>query len=213
MSLKITLDNIQQALQNEIQLEQEQNSTPNSVGSNSTVPGSTFANTQIPDSHYYTGELSGTHVSHHTELSDRHTADTTPITQRYQHHLQQQQQQHIYYYNPQTSEYRSDTGQHVYPKITDTNQNQPTPNLKNARNVNNRKAKRRSTSPLYKTNEEILNSLKRILEKHEREDRDYEVVQEWRRVAQCVDRILFFVFLIATFFSTIGVLVIAPSTQ
>ena len=63
------------------------------------------------------------------------------------------------------------------------------------------------------TSDEIIQSLKRILEKHEREDRDYEVVQEWRKVAQVVDRILFWIFFVGTLGSTLAVLVIAPSTK
>ena len=64
-----------------------------------------------------------------------------------------------------------------------------------------------------RSNEDIMNSLRRILYKHDKEDRNYEIIQEWRRVAQVVDRILFFVFLLGTFFSTIAILVIAPSVK
>ncbi|KAL3867163.1 hypothetical protein ACJMK2_044385 [Sinanodonta woodiana] len=75
-----------------------------------------------------------------------------------------------------------------------------------------KRPKKRSTS-IRRTNEEILHSLKKILEKHEKEDRDYEVIQEWRRVAQVVDRILFWIFFIGTLTSTLAVLVIAPATR
>ena len=53
----------------------------------------------------------------------------------------------------------------------------------------------------------------RILERHEREEKEYESVQDWRRLAQTVDRILFFFFLFLTVASTLAVLVIAPSLQ
>ncbi|XP_041375144.1 neuronal acetylcholine receptor subunit alpha-10-like [Gigantopelta aegis] len=61
--------------------------------------------------------------------------------------------------------------------------------------------------------EDVLLSLTRILDKHENEEKDYEIMQEWRRLAQTVDRILFFIFLFGTVISTFAVLVIAPATQ
>jgi len=64
-----------------------------------------------------------------------------------------------------------------------------------------------------KTHDEIIQSLKRILEKHEREDRDYEIIQDWRRVAQVVDRILFWIFFFGTLTSTLAILVIAPASK
>ncbi|XP_064608588.1 neuronal acetylcholine receptor subunit alpha-10-like isoform X2 [Liolophura sinensis] len=73
-------------------------------------------------------------------------------------------------------------------------------NSKNPRNVS-------------KTNEEILRALKRLIEKHDREDHEYEIIQEWRKVAQVVDRILFWIFLTGTLVSTLTVLVIAPLTR
>ena len=69
---------------------------------------------------------------------------------------------------------------------------------------------RRRTGHSY---EEVLLSLLRILERHEREEKEYESVQDWRRLAQTVDRILFFFFLFLTVASTLAVLVIAPSLQ
>lgn len=216
MSLKITLDNIQQALQNEAHLDKDQHITQTSI--NSTREPKERTNTQ--------GNLRTT--SRHEPLaSDANRGDDlpsvttnhignssrpTPETVRGSHSYIQQQ--HIYQYNPQTSQFYSQTGSHMYPIIIDRNSNQSNSRTSSpSRSENHREVKRRSNSALSKTNEEILNSLKRILEKHEKEDRDYEVVQEWRRVAQCVDRILFFIFLIATFSSTIGILVIAPAFQ
>ena len=61
--------------------------------------------------------------------------------------------------------------------------------------------------------EDVLLSLTRILDKHENEEKDYEIMQEWRRLAQTVDRILFFIFLFGTVLSTLAILVIAPATQ
>ncbi|XP_033749116.1 LOW QUALITY PROTEIN: neuronal acetylcholine receptor subunit alpha-10-like [Pecten maximus] len=64
-----------------------------------------------------------------------------------------------------------------------------------------------------KAHDEIIQALKRILEKHEKEDRDYEVVQDWRRVAQVVDRVLFWIFFLGTFTSTLIILVITPASK
>lgn len=216
VSLKITLDNIQQALQNEAQIDsnrqahstvngpQHQNAekTDKTVqGMHSVVCGPGLSNQTVQ---------TGNHVVYHT--LDVPT-EQTPQQQYYKH------------YNPETNEYKTAAGQQTHQvtvtqeKVQTTNDmgpaqseshNQSSPQF---RSENNRRTKRRSNSTLSKTNEEILNSLKRILEKHEKEDRDYEVVQEWRRVAQCADRILFFIFLIATFSSTLAILVIAPATQ
>ncbi|XP_050402291.1 neuronal acetylcholine receptor subunit alpha-10 [Patella vulgata] len=64
-----------------------------------------------------------------------------------------------------------------------------------------------------KSYEDIILSLTRLLDKHDREENEYEVMQEWRRLAQTIDRILFFIFLGGTVISTLAILVIAPSTQ
>lgn len=64
-----------------------------------------------------------------------------------------------------------------------------------------------------KSHEEIVRNLQSILNKHEKEDRDYEIIQEWRQVAQVVDRILFWIFLFGTLSSTIIILVIAPAIK
>ncbi|KAL8562649.1 hypothetical protein ACOMHN_011221 [Nucella lapillus] len=69
---------------------------------------------------------------------------------------------------------------------------------------------RRKTNYSY---EDVLLSLLRILERHEREEKEYESVQDWRRLAQTVDRILFFFFLFLTVGSTLAVLVVTPSLQ
>lgn len=77
------------------------------------------------------------------------------------------------------------------------------------------------TSPLLtnddsassKTNEEILSVLRSIIRRYEQEDHQDLVIQEWRQVAVCVDRILFWVFFFGTLGSTLIVLVIAPITR
>ena len=61
--------------------------------------------------------------------------------------------------------------------------------------------------------EEVLLSLLRVLERHDRDEKEYESVQDWRRLAQTVDRILFFFFLVLTVVCTVAVLVIAPALQ
>ncbi|XP_046373231.2 neuronal acetylcholine receptor subunit alpha-10-like [Haliotis rufescens] len=70
-----------------------------------------------------------------------------------------------------------------------------------------------SRGKFTKSYEDILFSLTRILDKHEKEEKDYEVMQDWRRLAQTVDRILFCIFLAGTVISTLAILVIAPATQ
>jgi nicotinic acetylcholine receptor len=64
-----------------------------------------------------------------------------------------------------------------------------------------------------RTNTEILEALKRLVDKQDREEQEDEVMQEWREVAQKVDRILFWVFLTGTLGSTILILVIAPAMK
>lgn len=78
-------------------------------------------------------------------------------------------------------------------------------NLKRSRTKSNR------GHSYSRINDEILQSLRSVIDKHEREDHDYEIIQDWRRVAQVVDRILFWVFFLGTLISTIIVLVICPT--
>ncbi|WAR00650.1 ACH10-like protein [Mya arenaria] len=212
VSLKITLDNIQQALQNESKIESnEQCNETNSVDSERVtskeqegdclnVPGVTIYH---PVRAEHTTSSSCNHSSYSTShQNSKSVTANSPVSQTQQY----------FQYNPQTSQFSSTT-QNIYPNphtesaSLHPNHKQTSPN----KHDNNRKGRHRTTSPLSKTNEEILHSLKRILEKHEKEDRDYEVIQEWRRVAQAVDRILFFIFLLATFASTLGLLVVAPA--
>ena len=159
VSLKLTLDNIQQALQNETQLE-------NSINS-----------------------LRETTVT----LADNHINSVS----------QPQAVRTNMYPTVNTLSPQQCYGSGM-PQSTSTAQNS---------NDNHKRSKRKSNSSLGKTNEEILHSLRRILEKHEKEDKDYEMIQDWRRVAQVIDRILFIIFFIATLWSTIGILVIAPASR
>ena len=64
-----------------------------------------------------------------------------------------------------------------------------------------------------RTNEEILNALKKIIERYERDDSEEEMIYEWRQVALAVDRILFWIFLLGTLSSTIMILIVAPITK
>ena len=64
-----------------------------------------------------------------------------------------------------------------------------------------------------RTNEEILNALKKIIERYERDDSEEEMIYEWRQVALAVDRILFWIFLVGTLSSTIMILIVAPITK
>ncbi|XP_053405080.1 neuronal acetylcholine receptor subunit alpha-7-like [Mercenaria mercenaria] len=197
MSLKITLDNIQQALQNEIQIENSQQAQNNiNIRHQPVQPDPQTTNSPILE---HPAFQSANHVYNRTLNAP---AEQPPRQQCY------------HSYDTQTNEYKIHTSNKTVQITQDSARDQTkqqTPS--HSQSENNRRNKRRANSNLGKTNEEILNSLKRILEKHEKEDRDYEIIQEWRRVAQCVDRILFFIFLIATVSSTLGILVIAPATQ
>ena len=154
MSLKITLDNIQQALESETQLENNINNLRDT-----TV---TFADN---------------HVS----------VNSVPHTQAVRTNL--------------------------YPTMQTLPPQNTSPSVQQNSNDNHRRHKRRTNSTISKTNDEILHSLKRILEKHEKEDKDYEMIQDWRRVAQVIDRILFIIFFLATLWSTIGILIIRPAAR
>lgn len=67
-----------------------------------------------------------------------------------------------------------------------------------------------SSSDQQEINTKILTALNKILIKHELEELNYNSIQEWREVAQFVDRLLFWLYLFSTSASTIIILVIAP---
>ena len=68
----------------------------------------------------------------------------------------------------------------------------------------------RDSELLASANKSILEGLKAVLERYEREEASGAIVFEWRQVAIRVDRILFWIFLVCTLASTIVLLVIIP---
>ena len=218
MSLKVTLDNIQQALQNETQIENNRyqetagsGAPPRCLETQANCVSQTSARTlveaQVVDPASMNNQVNQS-SGQMNQSTNRPVEHVYPTVQT----INPQTYQQYYQLN---STHAPQPPQQVHPRTSGViYQQAPTAATAPGNHPENHRKSKRKTSPtINKTNEEILNSLKRILEKHEKEDRDYEVVQEWRRVAQCVDRILFFIFLIATLTSTIGILVIAPATQ
>ena len=211
VSLKITLDNIQQALQNETQIDNNRvESSPNAQDSVSNAVPQSTGNAMQPDQQVLRQTVANNTSGQAGQVLNRHSEHVYPNVQLLTPN------------NKQTNEGRGPSPTQTKPSVIYHHQQsnshassvlyQTPPSTVSG--AEQRRQKRRSNSNnLSKTNEEILNSLKRILEKHEKEDRDYEVIQEWRRVAQCVDRVLFFIFLVATVSSTIGILVLAPALQ
>lgn len=61
--------------------------------------------------------------------------------------------------------------------------------------------------------EELLRYLKLIVEKNDDEDRANEMNDEWKQVALVVDRLMFWLFMFITLFSTLVVLVIVPAVK
>lgn len=60
------------------------------------------------------------------------------------------------------------------------------------------------------TQEKITKHLKILVEKQDYEDYHQDIVYEWRFVALCMDRILFWVFLFAAILSSIMILIVQP---
>ena len=58
--------------------------------------------------------------------------------------------------------------------------------------------------------EEILKYLKIMVAKRDEDDSENEIVNEWRHVAQVMDRFLFWLFLLTTVVATIVMMVIIP---
>ena len=203
MSLKITLENIQQALQNDINLDNAEQSHNSIYGQLCNLPVQPEVSIQSHNSPIIEHQTFSTanYVLNHAKTTSGELSQRKSCTYNYET---------LNHENIAQTNVRSVT--QTTEAMTSCDQSRQQTTSQN-RNENNRRNKRRSNTNLSKTNDEILHSLKRILEKHEKEDRDYEVIQEWRRVAQCVDRILFFIFLVATVSSTLAILVIAPATQ
>lgn len=58
--------------------------------------------------------------------------------------------------------------------------------------------------------EEILRTLRCILQRQEQEDYRIRVINEWRQIALVIDRILFWIFFVVTVVSSLTFLVIVP---
>ena len=65
----------------------------------------------------------------------------------------------------------------------------------------------------YRTNEDILVALKKIIDRYQKDDQEEAMVYEWRLVAQSVDRVLFWIFLVGNLTGTVILLIIAPLTK
>ena len=61
-----------------------------------------------------------------------------------------------------------------------------------------------------RTNEEILNVMKSIISRYERDDCQEDRLHEWRQVAVGVDKVLFSIFLTSTVGATVVLLILAP---
>ena len=215
MSLKITLDNIQQALENEIKLDNRPNMTNSFNNATSDDTSKVTDSGGVKGTANCEGSANQGQFQQHRSVRNDHLSSHTepPGVQSSDSKTGLNHQNEVQYHSSSNYQHCPRSSQHIYPSIIDKSYRSSN-SLSPSKHEKDKKTKRRhQNAALSKTNEEILNSLKRILEKHEKEDRDYEVVQEWRRVAQCVDRILFFIFLIATFTSTVAILVIAPLAQ
>jgi hypothetical protein len=66
------------------------------------------------------------------------------------------------------------------------------------------------TSSMYTIQDEIQDTLHCLLRKQKELEHDQQVTNDWRAIATKIDKILFYVFLILTILSTLGLLVVAP---
>ncbi len=62
----------------------------------------------------------------------------------------------------------------------------------------------------HELQEEILKTLQVLISRQELEDECEDIANDWRQVAQVIDRLLFWVFLIATVGITLTLLIIIP---
>jgi len=60
------------------------------------------------------------------------------------------------------------------------------------------------------SHEQMLTALRRIISRYDSDDADTQLLYEWRRLAVVVDKILFWIFLVATVGSTLLTLVVIP---
>ena len=58
--------------------------------------------------------------------------------------------------------------------------------------------------------EEILKYLKMVVEKKDEDEREIEVVNEWRQVAHVIDRFFFWCFLLTTLAGTVAIMIVIP---
>ena len=65
----------------------------------------------------------------------------------------------------------------------------------------------------YKIQEEILQSLRILISRQQKQDMDLKRMNEWRSIAIAVDRILFWIFFAITTVSSIVFLLILPLTK
>ena len=60
------------------------------------------------------------------------------------------------------------------------------------------------------SHDQMLTALRRIVARYDSDDSAEHLLNEWRRLAVVVDRILFWIFLVATVGSTVLILVVIP---
>lgn len=66
------------------------------------------------------------------------------------------------------------------------------------------------TSSTGTVQDEIQDTLHNLLRKQRELEYDQKVINDWRTMATKIDKILFYVFLLLTIISTMGLLVVAP---
>ena len=69
------------------------------------------------------------------------------------------------------------------------------------------------TSSIGPIQDEIQETLHSLLRKQKELEHDQKVTNDWRAMATKIDKILFYVFLILTVVSTLGLLVVAPLSR
>ena len=60
------------------------------------------------------------------------------------------------------------------------------------------------------SHDQMLTALRRIISRYDSEDSAAQLLDEWRRLAVVVDKIFFWIFLVATVGSTLITLVVVP---
>ncbi|CAN7992835.1 unnamed protein product, partial [Ixodes hexagonus] len=89
--------------------------------------------------------------------------------------------------------------------------NVPEPTRNNSSSTaRHRRCRAAAGSSTRRVQEEVLRTLRYLLEKQEREDRTTRTVNEWRQMALVIDRVLFWIFLVMTVMSSLTFLVFIP---